>query len=252
MGKSCVLPRIPPGNPIVFGSAVCSHPCDDPTLLERFAIRRILVPGEWMREMWADYFGDRVVSWPTGIDVDRWKPDPAIEPAWDVLVYDKVRWEHERYQQELLEPILNELRRRNLTITTIQYGHYREDDFLERLRRVRWMLFVTEHETQGFAYQEALSTGVPVLAWDRGGYWQDPSYFPARVKFSPVSSVPYWDARCGTRFSTTAEFPRRLDEFLEQRQANRFTPRQFILDNLTLERCARHYLNLVEQASPSS
>lgn len=248
VGKPFVLTKIPAANPIVFGSAVFSHPVDDPQLLERFPIRRILVPGEWMRVMWEPYFGDRVVSWPTGIDTDRWKPDPTVRPTVDVLVYDKVRWEHERYQRELIDPLLAELRRRNLTFNVLRYGSYQEAEYLAQLRQVRWMLFLCEHETQGFAYQEALSAGVPVLAWDRGGFWQDPTYYPARVKFAPVSSVPYWSERCGVRFANANEFPQRLDEFLGRQRAGEFAPRQYILEHLTLEHCARHYVELIESA----
>ena len=43
------------------------------------------------------------------------------------------------------------------------------------------MIFLCEHETQGIAYQQALSRNVPILAWDRGGDWQDPTYYPERV-----------------------------------------------------------------------
>ena len=35
------------------------------------------------------------------------------------------------------------------------------------------MVFLCEHENQDIAYQQALACGVPILAWDRGGYWQD-------------------------------------------------------------------------------
>jgi glycosyltransferase involved in cell wall biosynthesis len=40
------------------------------------------------------------------------------------------------------------------------------------------MVFLCEHETQGFAYQQALSCGVPIIAWDRGGLLQDPKLLP--------------------------------------------------------------------------
>ena len=123
---------------------------------------------------------------------------------------------------------------------------YREEQFHEALRKVSGMIFLCEHETQGIAYQQALSAGIPILAWDRGGYWQDPDYYPYRVKFKPVSSVPYWDDRCGLKFESAAEFPKRLSEFLGKLDANGFHPRAYILENLTLEHCASRYLEIVE------
>jgi hypothetical protein len=109
------------------------------------------------------------------------------------------------------------------------------------------MIFLCEYETQGIAYRQALSAEIPILAWDRGGYWPDPDYYPYRVKFKPVSSVPYWDDRCGLKFESAAEFPKRLSEFLGKLYANGFHPRAYILENLTLEHCASRYLEIVEK-----
>ena len=107
------------------------------------------------------------------------------------------------------------------------------------------MIFLCEHETQGFAYQQALACGVPVLAWDRGGYWQDPTYYPQHERFGPVSSVPYWDERCGLKFADALEFSNRFEEFWTGVLEQRFQPRDYVVENLTLEKCSRHYLELV-------
>ena len=93
------------------------------------------------------------------------------------------------------------------------------------------MIFLCEHETQGIAYQQALSCGVPILAWDAGGAWQDPAYFPDKVRFAPVSSVPYWDERCGRRFSETFSFPGAWAVFWSDVNSSRFDPRAYILEN---------------------
>src|SRR6266446_770948 len=63
-----------------------------------------------------------------------------------------------------------------------------------------------------------------IFAWDRGGPWQDPSY-PHKDIFSPVTSVPYWDERCGHRFSGLAEFEARLSLFWDHVQRWQFVPR---------------------------
>ena len=74
VGKPHVLDMFQWRNPIMFGAAVFSHPLCDPDLLMRFPVRRVLVPGEWMRQMWEPYYGDAVVAWPVGIDTDYWNP----------------------------------------------------------------------------------------------------------------------------------------------------------------------------------
>jgi len=247
IGKPHVLDKIKWENPILFGAAVFSHPCDDPKLLARLPVKRILVPGEWMRQMCEPYYGDKVLTWPVGIDTDTWKPVPTECKDIDILLYDKVLWKHEFYEQELIAPIQSYLKQHNLKIAVIRYGFYREDEFHSLVARSRGMIFLCEHETQGIAYQQTLACGVPILAWDQGGYWQDPSYFPDKVQFAPVSSVPYWDERCGIKFKDIHEFPIKLQEFLENLRLKKFSPRNYILENLTLKKCAKNYLEILEE-----
>jgi hypothetical protein len=245
IGKPFVLDKIMWKNPILFGAAVYSHPLDDPSLMQRLPVAQVVVPGPWMKEMCKPYWGDAVAAWPVGIDTDLWQPTDATRKTTDVLIYDKVRWEHDRYETALIEPVRAALRARGRSVREIRYGWYREQDFRTALAECRTMIFLCEHETQGIAYQQALSCNVPILAWDRRGYWQDPTYYPDKVKFEPVTSVPYWDDRCGRTFEHTDEFAAEWDRFWEEYRGSRFSPRNYILETLTLERSARHYLGFV-------
>jgi hypothetical protein len=251
IGKPHVLDKIEWKNPILFGASIFSHPSDDPELLKRLPIHNVLVPGEWMRKMYEPYYGDKVLAWPVGIDTDTWTPVPPVRKDVDILLYDKVRWEHNHYEQELITPIKSCLERQGLKIVVIRYGFYKEEEFQSLLNRSKAMIFLCEHETQGLAYQQALSCRVPILAWDRGEFWQDPSYFPHKVKFAPVSSVPYWDKRCGVKFKDMGEFPTKLEEFLDKLNSQQFAPRDYILENLTLKKCAHHYLEILEKVQES-
>jgi glycosyltransferase involved in cell wall biosynthesis len=276
IGKPHVLNKIRWENPILFGAAVYSHPLADPDLLKRLPIRKVLVPGEWMRKMFEPYYGDAVVAWPVGIDAEKWKPrgemlktetlkseihkskieirkaESRNDSDWettdhkttDFLIYDKVRWEHQRFEVELIRPIRDELKKHGLSFCEIRYGFYEEEKFERQLHRCKAMIFLCEHETQGIAYQQALACGVPILAWDRGGYWQDPEFYPHKVKFHPVSSVPYWNEHCGMKIENFSQFISRLDEFWRKVQAGTFHPRDYVLENLTLEKCAKDYLRL--------
>ena len=249
IGKPHLLDAHDWENPILLGASIMSHPLADPGMLNRHPnIRRILVPGEWMRAMCEPYWHDRVHAWPVGIDTDRWHPAPAGLREFDFILYDKIRWEHDRHEQELLAPVRAALRARGLSFAEIRYGHYREEDFQSLLQRARGLIFLCEHETQGLAYQQALACDLPIVAWNRGGCWQDPEYYPQRVRFEPVSSIPYWDERCGLKFTGCDSFAATLDHFLSEQQAGRFHPRDFIMENLTLEHCARKYLDQWEAA----
>lgn len=245
VGKPNVLDQIPWRNPILFGASIFSHPCDAPPNFLDFPIRRILMPGEWVVQMWQPYYGDRVFAWPVGIDTAHWCPTPNQAKDIDILLYDKVRWEHDHFQSTLIAPIQQELERRRLKTAVIRYGFYEEEDFHALVNRSKAMIFLCEHETQGIAYQQVLSCNVPILAWNRGGEWRDPNFYPERVQFGPVSSVPYWDRRCGLTFASEADFSSALEDFLEKSNRKVFAPRDYVLEHLTLEHCAQQYLDHV-------
>ncbi len=249
VGKPPVLEKMNWRNPILFGAAGYSHPSDDPELFNRLPVRKVLVPGPWMKEMFDRVWGGAVEAWPVGIDTDEWTPSSTAEKRFDVLLYDKVRWDHDRYQTTLIQPIKRVLNRNAVTTRQIRYGFYREAEFRAALAQCRAMIFLCEHETQGIAYQQALSCGVPIFVWDRGGLWRDPSYYPERVQFGPVTSVPYWDERCGMKFDDFQVFEERWGDFWPNVMSGRFSPRDYILENLTLEQCASAYLRIAESVS---
>ncbi|MFT3867257.1 MAG: hypothetical protein QM715_02055 [Nibricoccus sp.] len=242
LGKRHVLNQEPWLNPLMVGPCTYDHSIDDPDLPSRLDVRRILVPGPWMRDMCRSTWGNLVHAWPVGIDTERWKPNSTASKSIDVVLYNKTLWDRARHETELLSPIRAELARRKLTYVEFVYGHYRAVDYASALQKARAMIFLCEHETQGIAYQEALSSDVPLIVWDNGGEWKDPSYYPHRVRYGPVSSVPYWDERCGVKFTTAAEFASFLDHFFTLQQRGLFAPRQYILDNLTLEKCAQAFV----------
>jgi glycosyltransferase involved in cell wall biosynthesis len=246
IGKPQVLDKIPFPTPILFGTSIYSHPNDDPDLPKRRPIRQVLVPSPWVRDMFAEVWPGLVSVWPVGIDTDRWSIDPASSRDVDVLIYDKIFWQRDLHLRTLIEPLHAELSRRRLRVKVLRYGSYREEELFRLSRRVRSMVFLSRHETQGIAAQQMMASGVPLFAWDKGGPWQDPKYAPHQVRFGPVSSVPYWDERCGAKFADGEDLPAAFDTFWSGVEAGSYAPRQMVLDHFTLEKRARAYLELAE------
>ncbi|MGY4604029.1 glycosyltransferase involved in cell wall biosynthesis [Bradyrhizobium sp. USDA 4474] len=246
LGRPFVLDRFAWKNPLLLGVVMYNHPVDVPAHHKAPLTQTILVPCNWYAEMCRPYWPD-VQVWPVGIETDLWTPTPAAQKSVDVLLYDKVRWEHERYESELIDPIRRHLEAGGRSVEVIRYGQYKEDDYRAALARCRSMVFLCEHESQGIACQQALSSGVPVFAWDRGGPWQDPEYFPDRVRYEGgVSSVPYFDPRCGRTFVDAVGFGSGWSEFWSHVSAGDFAPRDYVMDNLTLEKGAMHYYRIAE------
>jgi hypothetical protein len=232
-------------NPIVAGPGLMTHPSEWPDLCERYPVVRYLQHSDWASAVYRPYYGDRCAIWPVGIDTQSWAPGDAGEKQFDFLIYDKIRWQRDQLVPNLLEPIRAELARRKLSSIEIRYGQYDERRYRQALRQSRAMLFLCEHESQGLACQEGLASGVPVLAWDQG-WCLDPNRFAWGEPEIAASSVPYFDERCGQRFGGIADFPEKLSEFLDLRRD--LAPRDYVLDNLTLEHCSRRYLQILDDA----
>lgn len=171
-------------NPIMLGAGIYSHPSDCPDLFERYPyVKRFLVPGEWMRKMCEPFYGEKVKAWPVGIDTDYWQPFDG-EKKFDFLIYDKVRWEHDKYEAELISRLTGILDKHHMSYQFIRYGNYSHHELIEKLKTSKAVIFLCEHETQGLAYQQILASNTPILAWDRGGYWQDPNIIPPGLNTS--------------------------------------------------------------------
>jgi len=235
-------------NPIVAGVGLMTHPSEWPNLCIEYPVVKYLQHSTWANAIFEPYYGTRCAIWPVGIDTEAWRPSSSDLKDIDVLIYDKVMWNHDAAEISLVQPIRMELRRRHLSFAEIRYGFYNGDEFRSLLRRCRAMIFLCEHETQGLAYQECLSTGVPILAWDQG-WWLDPNRFKWGQAETPATSVPYFDQRCGLRFRNVVEFSEKLSEFWDLLSSGTLHPREYILENLTLEKCAQHYLDILKESS---
>src|SRR5215472_7522887 len=232
-------------NPIVAGPGLMTHPSEWPDLCERYPVVRYLQHSAWANAVYKPYFGDKCAIWPVGIDTDAWLPADRRDKRFDFLIYNKIMWRRDQAVQHLLAPIRAELARRKLSFIEIRYGQYGEPQYRRALRRSKAMIFLCEHESQGIAYQECLAAGVPILAWDQGS-WLDPNRFAWGDPHASATSVPYFDDRCGLRFRGIEEFAAKLTEFVDCRP--HMAPRDYVLDNLTLEKGSQGYLQMLGEA----
>jgi hypothetical protein len=233
-------------NRILAGVALVEHPQNWPTLFDDYPVASNIVHCDWVKAMFERHYGPRISKWAVGIDTDRWTPGPATTKTVDVLIYDKVRWDHDRVHRAIVDPIIDTLKKRGMNFERIRYGFYKHNQFRAALSRAKTMLFLCEHETQGLAYQEAMSCNLPILAWDPGA-WLDPWRYRYGEGHVPATSVPFFDERCGATFLGAPDFEGVLDLFLDRARSEKFKPRDYVLENLTLEGCARNYVDLLNK-----
>lgn len=175
--------------------------------------------------------------YPFGVDTERFKP--VKDKKDNVLVYFKNR---DPLEYKFLTDFLN---KKNVNFTVIEYGKYKEQDYLQCLHNAKYIIWLGRHESQGYALEEALSSNVPILVWNVTlrvqEYTMRNDY--ANVK-SRVTTIPYWDERCGEYFYDKEELEKTFDTFIEK--LGTYKPREYILDNLTLEKRALELDKLVK------
>lgn len=226
-------------NPAILGPSLFDHPAQAPALLSDERYKYYVVTCQWMKDVFAAYYGDKCVLWHAGIDCEQWEDTRSHPKSIDVLIYDKIRWERDHFQQNMILPIIKYLSDKGLSYTILRYGQYDHQAYRSALSKSKSMIFLCEHETQGMAYQEALASNVPILAWDQG-FWLD----PARERYSPdpvvASSVPYFSSECGLRFVGIEDFSSAFEKFWSG--IDLYNPRQFVQRELALASSAEIYL----------
>lgn len=229
--------RLP--NPAIIGPSMYDHPKLNPNLFQNPAFKTYLLTCEWLLEVFRPFYGDHCKLWFAGIELDEWPDTRGFKKDIDVLIYDKIRWSRPKTSDHLRKPIEAQLTRRGLTHAALEYGNISHSEFRTALKRSRTLLFLCEHETQGMAYQEALASNLPVLAWNPG-LWLDPQ----RERFTsnpvPATSVPYFSSDCGEVFTSYDDFGTAFDTFWHRREA--YAPRTYVQKNLSLTASAERYL----------
>ncbi len=244
-GYGPVLDWLSLPNPKVLGPGSFGDPKRFGALSRHKSVKAVIQACDWYREYHRPYCADNLVTWPVGIDVERYADASADDKTIDVLIYDKIRWNRPDAWDNVMSPFLFELQRRGLTYKFLLYGYHRHSKYVRLLRKARSMAFICEHESQGLACLEALSMNVPVFAWDEGRL-VDPCEQPFASPGLAVTSVPYFDDRCGLRFKgeTVAE-----DFSAFWSTLSGFRPRDYIIETLTPGQCAERYLAIYDRVA---
>lgn len=239
-----VYQRVQLPNPAVFGPGYVPPPDQIEAMTAHNNIAIFTQPSEWPCSILRPMLGNRIQPMFVPIILDRW-PDVSQAPKTnDVVIYDKIHWHRDQLVPRIAGRMQRHLQSLGLSFTTLRYGQHRPDDFRAALKASHAMVFLTHHETQGLAYQEAMASGIPVLVWNEGRL-MDPHERAAAPPDLVVTSAPYFDERCGMTF-TEADIEVRFDAFWAAR--NRFRPREFVADVLSPARGARIYLDLLDRA----
>jgi glycosyltransferase involved in cell wall biosynthesis len=196
-------------------------------------------PSQWVVDFWSksSYCDNvKIESVPFGVDTNKFCPNKEVNKN-NVLIYIK------RRNPEEIKFVVSYLRDRNISFKIFDYLiGYNEQEYIEYLRTCKYAIWLTAHESQGFALQEALSCDVPILVWNVRLLSQE---YGSRYPDIKATTIPYWDKRCGEVFYIEEE----LDEAFEKFMSNldTYKPREYIMDNLSIEKCEERFLDVVRK-----
>jgi hypothetical protein len=195
-------------------------------------------PSLWVQKLW-EKLGFKKCAidyWPVGIDTKIHQPQNERKNI--VLVYLKGR------DKKDLEFVKNILKNKNISYKMIIYGSYKHEEYIKILKNTKYIVLIDKTESQGIAFEEAMSMDIPLLVWNH----KKVDFIENKINNSDidVTSVPYFDNRCGLIIESENELPNAIDK-IEKEWKNGFSPRSYILENLTLEKQAREFIKLYEK-----
>ena len=238
-GYPSVLAHADLPNPVIFGPGDPGYPDMAGIWAAQEKVRHIIQPSDWFVDYYRSYCGDKMLRCPVGIDTDRIEDAAAADKTVDVLVYDKIRWHRDTLVHAVRDRLIAKLEADGRSYRILRYGEHTQQSYFEGLRAARSMAFLCEHETQGLACEEALAMNVPVFAWEEERL-VDPLQLPFAKPGLKVSSVPYFDARCGRTFKL-ASMETDFDLFWQS--LPQFKPRSYIAETLAPAVVTRIYLD---------
>jgi hypothetical protein len=199
-----------------------------------------VLPSEWNKTYWKNISicNDlRIEILPFGVNTDYFTEIKPISDRDCVFIYFKHR---DPYELNMVESFLQ-----NIQIPYKLFCYdtkYNENDYLEYLQKSKYGIWLSGHESQGFALEEALSCNVPLLVWNVTSMSQE---YGQNYTDIPATSIPYWHESCGESFTKIEELPNMYDKFIKN--IENYEPRKYILDTLSMTKCKEKFEEVVEK-----
>jgi hypothetical protein len=188
----------------------------------------ILVPSEWVKKLFISEMNGiktKVKSFPFPCS-DITQSGDNIQRGDLILVYDKCEGFRPKPDYSDFMTEIKEFANNNaMEVKIISYGNYEQMEYIRQLRECRFMIYLSQQETQGLALMQAWAQNTPTLIYDKEiGHWDN--------VVCPASSAPYYDPKVGLKFKNSAQLESSLFLMMEKC----FTPKSYYDANFSKEK----------------
>lgn len=177
------------------------------------------------------FLEEKISIWPVGIkDFDFNRTGNKF------LVYQKQR------SEEDLNFVIEFLENNNYDYEILRYEKYTPSQFYSCLESCSHGIIVGRPETQGIAYQEMMSSNMPLLLWDVKE-WYDYGVPEPYQEYPQPTLAHYFSDECGLKFYSRDEFEEAFQKFM----STNYNPRDYVRRELSYEVSVKKLLRMFEE-----
>lgn len=221
---------------LIVGPNITISPIDEDYLLKSHYIDKIIVPSEWVRDFFLTFdteLNKKIIIWPAGVIVPETEPPRSLREQ--ILIFKK------NTDEFLFRRICEYLQSNNIFYKIIEYGKFNRNQYIDELKKSKFMIYLQEIESQGIALIESWSMNTPTLVWSPGRY--DFTKYNRSV-FGNINA-PYLSNKSGDCFKDFDDFKIKLSSFLEN--LSNYSPYIYVKENFDNRITSANLLSLIKQ-----
>lgn len=226
---------------VLAGPNVVDFPSDAGSLICAPEVDICITPGPLTCNIYLEdcpQLSGRCAPWPAGVDTAYWAPSRRETKRAKILIYDKL----DQGPTDTIEAYRLLVEQRGYKVDIIRYGSYTQEQYKNLLQQSELIVGFTTAESQGITWAEAWSSDVPTLLWYKDKHSYNHPRSKGRVFAS--STAPYLTEDTGRFFRNIEEFENAFSAW--ESNPGRFMPRQWVLENMSDEVCARRLCELAD------
>lgn len=214
---------------LIVGPAIVASPEEEGGIINDPNIDVIVFPSQWTKNYFCSKYPElkeKIKLWPAGV----MDPGENSQDKEGVLIFNK---NNDKLTGEISGHLNNKIK-----YSIIKYGKFRQEYYYKLLDTHKYLIYLSDSESQGLAMQEAWMRNTPTLVYNRG-YWESGSNKWTDEKIS----APYLNDETGMFFKDIEDFKNKFDIFVSQR----YNPRKYCLDNLSDIKSAEILINIINK-----